>query len=34
VKENIRPVYLKMGILTESAAGIEAAAELTAPPED
>lgn len=34
VKENIRPVYLKMGILTESAAGIGAAAELTAPPED
>lgn len=34
VKKSIRPVYVKMGIMTESAAGAEAAAELTAPPED
>jgi MFS family permease len=34
VRRSIRPVYVKMGILAESAAGAETAAELTAPPED
>lgn len=34
VRENIRPVYLKLGILPGAAAGAAAASGLTAPPED
>jgi MFS family permease len=30
----VRPIYLRMGILPEVAAGMQSAAELTSPPED
>jgi len=33
LKKNIRPLYVKLGILSESPLEIQAAAELTIPPE-
>ncbi|HTY20054.1 MAG TPA: MFS transporter, partial [Geobacteraceae bacterium] len=33
IRSHIRPIYLKKGIITEVAAGMQSAAELTTPPE-
>jgi predicted MFS family arabinose efflux permease len=34
LRKNIRPIYVKLGIINEVSSGIQAAANLTAPPED
>lgn len=34
LREKIRPIYVKMGIIPEVATGMQAAAELTTPPEE
>jgi MFS family permease len=34
LREKVRPIYIRMGILPEVAAGIQAASELTVPPEE
>ena len=34
LKKMVRPVYIRMGILPEVAAGMQSASELTSPPED
>jgi MFS family permease len=34
LRKNIRPIYVKLGIINEMSSGIQAATNLTAPPED
>jgi MFS family permease len=34
MRKNIRPIYVKLGIITQMSSGIQAASNLTAPPED
>jgi len=34
LREHVRPIYVRMGILPEVASGLQAAAELTLPPEE
>ena len=34
LRKNIRPIYVKLGIIPEMSSGIQAASNLTAPPED
>jgi MFS family permease len=34
IRKKIRPIYLKMGIISEVATGMQSAAELTIPPEE
>ena len=34
MRKNIRPIYVKLGIIPEMSSGIQAASNLTAPPED
>jgi MFS family permease len=34
LRKNIRPIYVKLGIINEVSSGIQAATNLTAPPED
>jgi hypothetical protein len=33
LKKHIRPIYVKLGIISEVSSGIQAAANLTVPPE-
>jgi MFS family permease len=34
IKKKIRPIYIKMGIIPEEASGLQAATEITSPPEE
>jgi MFS family permease len=34
MRKNIRPIYVKLGIISQMSSGIQAASNLTAPPED
>jgi len=34
LRERVRPIYVRMGILPEVASGLQAAAELTRPPQE
>ena len=34
IRKKIRPIYVKMGIISEVATGMQSAAELTLPPEE
>ncbi len=34
LREKVRPIYVKMGIVREVAAGMQAASQLTVPPEE
>jgi hypothetical protein len=34
MRKNIRPIYVKLGIIPQMSSGIQAASNLTAPPED